>query len=216
MSVYIFLHATTDLLCLSFSRWVASGHLSLRGQSWIERRAVVGLRKIYTASALLYCRELCACFRVKLFVLCATVGWCTRKNILGKSWWHTCESLQNLSDLFILWTATVYKYIASALLYSRGLCVCFRIKLGANVLNSVDVSLNPTHSLTVVLVCVCVYIASCYFRLPTCFATVARDWAGFLEEKTSGDCCCRFLKAGCPSKGGKALKKDHAASIRIY
>ena len=36
-------------------------------------------------------------------------------------------------------------YIASALLYS---VPAFRVKLGANDLNSVDVLLNPTHSLT--------------------------------------------------------------------
>jgi len=37
-------------------------------------------------------------------------------------------------------------YIASAVLYCRGLCVCFSVKLGANDLNCVDVPLNPTHS----------------------------------------------------------------------
>ena len=37
-------------------------------------------------------------------------------------------------------------YIASALLYCRGLCA-LRVKLGANDLNCVDVPLNPTHSL---------------------------------------------------------------------
>jgi len=39
-------------------------------------------------------------------------------------------------------------YIASALLYCRGLCACFRVKLGANDLNCVDVPFNPTHSVT--------------------------------------------------------------------
>jgi len=39
--------------------------------------------------------------------------------------------------------------VVSALLYCRGLSVtAFRVTLGANHLNCVDVPLNPTHSLT--------------------------------------------------------------------
>jgi len=39
-------------------------------------------------------------------------------------------------------------YIASALLYCRGLVSAFQVKLDANDLNCVDVTLNPTRSLT--------------------------------------------------------------------
>ena len=39
-------------------------------------------------------------------------------------------------------------YIASALLYLEDSVPAFRVKLGANDLNCVDVPLNPTHSLT--------------------------------------------------------------------
>jgi len=39
-------------------------------------------------------------------------------------------------------------YIASALLHCSGLCSIFRVKLGANDLNCVDVPLIPIHSLT--------------------------------------------------------------------
>ena len=38
-------------------------------------------------------------------------------------------------------------YIASVLLYCRDSVSAFRVKLGANDLNCVDVPLNPTHSL---------------------------------------------------------------------
>jgi len=48
---------------------VLSPHLSLRGRSWIERRRgsratwnLYSVGKIYIASAVLYCRGLCACF----------------------------------------------------------------------------------------------------------------------------------------------------------
>jgi len=39
-------------------------------------------------------------------------------------------------------------YVASALLYCMDSVPAFRVKLGANNLNCVDVPLNPTHSLS--------------------------------------------------------------------
>jgi len=82
-----FCHRQAVQEALSFCRLCCvSPHLSLRGQSWIERRCGSGamqnlcsVGKIYIVSALLYCRGLCACFSGRAWHKWPKLCWCAVK-----------------------------------------------------------------------------------------------------------------------------------------